>query len=115
MQQKYCNKYSKKDIEKAKNIILKVLNPEQIILFGSYATGKFNDKSDIDLMVLVEEEMTRKEKKKKLFSIRSLFFDWDLEVDLIINNLQHFNDYKNYIGSINYSVHREVKILWTKN
>jgi predicted nucleotidyltransferase len=43
------------DIEKLKPLIverLKPLNPDKIILFGSYAYGKPNEDSDIDLFIL---------------------------------------------------------------
>jgi len=43
------------DIEKIKPEIiekLKLLNPDKIILFGSYAYGKPNEDSDIDLFLL---------------------------------------------------------------
>jgi predicted nucleotidyltransferase len=43
------------DIKKLKPLIverLKPLNPDKIILFGSYAYGKPNEDSDIDLYIL---------------------------------------------------------------
>ncbi len=43
------------DIEKLKPLIverLKPLNPDKIILFGSYAYGKPNENSDIDIFIL---------------------------------------------------------------
>jgi len=43
------------DIEKLKPLIidrLKTLNPDKIILFGSFAYGTPNDESDIDLFLL---------------------------------------------------------------
>ena len=43
------------DIEKLKPLIierLKPLNPDKIILFGSYAYGKPNEDSDIDLYIV---------------------------------------------------------------
>ncbi|MCD4818956.1 MAG: nucleotidyltransferase domain-containing protein [Candidatus Cloacimonetes bacterium] len=107
--------YTQKDIREVKEIIQKVLNPEKIILFGSYATGRINDGSDLDLMILVKDELTRKEKRAMLFSLRSLFFDNDFEVDLILNSINNFNAFKEYIGSIYYSASRDGKVLWTKN
>ncbi len=107
--------YSKQDIEKLIEIILKVLSPEKIILFGSYATGNHKNDSDIDLMILMKEKIDRREKLKKMYELRNLFFEHDFEVDLILNSVRHFNDYKNYVGSINYSVDKEGKVLWTRN
>ncbi|MEO1954610.1 MAG: nucleotidyltransferase domain-containing protein [Campylobacterales bacterium] len=43
------------DIEKLKPLIverLKPLNPDKIILFGSYAYGEPNEESDIDIFIL---------------------------------------------------------------
>ena len=45
------------DIEKLKPLIverLKPLKPDKIILFGSYAYGKPNEESDIDIFLLKE-------------------------------------------------------------
>jgi predicted nucleotidyltransferase len=38
---------------------LKVSDPYKIILFGSYATGKETDDSDIDLMVILDTRLVR--------------------------------------------------------
>ena len=35
--------------------LVETLNPEQIILFGSYAYGEPNENSDIDLLVIVSQ------------------------------------------------------------
>ncbi|SMC09492.1 nucleotidyltransferase domain-containing protein [Nitratiruptor tergarcus] len=50
---------SKIDIEKLKNEIverLKPLEPDKIILFGSYAYGKSNEESDIDLYIVTKDD-----------------------------------------------------------
>jgi len=67
------------DIEKIKPLIierLKPLNPDKIILFGSYAYGTPNEDSDIDLFLL-KEGLTREnirafelEASKKLRDIK---------------------------------------------
>ncbi len=47
------------DIEKVKEEIierLKPLNPDKVILFGSYAYGTPNEDSDIDLYVVTKDE-----------------------------------------------------------
>ncbi len=53
------------DIEKLKKEIikrLKPLNPQKIILFGSYAYGKPNENSDIDLFLI--KDIPQKEVRK---------------------------------------------------
>lgn len=67
------------DIEKLKPLIiekLKPLNPDKIILFGSFAYGVPNEDSDIDLFLLKDDlslEETReyeREASKRLLDIR---------------------------------------------
>jgi len=68
------------DIEKLKPIIiekLKPLNPDKIILFGSYAYGTPNEDSDIDLFLLKDDlTITRyyqREARKRLLDIRRIY------------------------------------------
>ena len=107
--------YNEKDFEIIKNTILEEITPYQILLFGSYAKGLQNESSDIDLMVLFKEKISRKEKLNTLFRIENRFLDIDYRIDLILKNLQDFNEYKDYIGTINYDIAREGKILWMQN
>jgi len=57
------------DIEKLKFEIverLKPLNPDKIILFGSYAYGTPNEDSDIDLYVVTNDDFIPKTWKEKM-------------------------------------------------
>jgi len=56
------------DIEKIKPLIierLKPLNPDKIILFGSYAYGTPNEDSDIDLYIVTKDEFLPQKWKDK--------------------------------------------------
>ena len=56
------------DIEKLKDEIverLKPLDPDKIILFGSYAYGTPNEDSDIDLYVVTKDEFIPQSFKEK--------------------------------------------------
>lgn len=56
------------DIEQIKGQIvecLKPLNPDKIILFGSYATGQANEDSDIDLYVVTNDDFLPKDWAEK--------------------------------------------------
>jgi len=41
-------------IEKYKGEVVRELNPEEIILFGSFARGDFNEGSDVDILVIAD-------------------------------------------------------------
>lgn len=70
------------DIEKLKPEIiekLKPLNPDKIILFGSYAYGTPNEDSDIDIF-LIKDDLTiddtryyQREARKRLLGIRKKY------------------------------------------
>lgn len=107
--------YNEKDFEIIKNAILEEITPYQILLFGSYAKGLQNEESDIDLMILIKEKISRKEKLKKLFRIENRFLDLDYRIDILLKNLQDFKEYKDYIGTVNYDIAREGKVLWMQN
>lgn len=62
------------DIEKLKPLIiekLKLLNPDRVILFGSYAYGEPTDESDLDLYIVTNDDfMPRTWKEKSDISLK---------------------------------------------
>jgi len=58
-----------KNIEILKNIIVEVVDPDKIILFGSYAYGNPKEKSDADFLVLKDGLFFDIEKTGKLITI----------------------------------------------
>ena len=55
--------------------------PEKIILFGSYAWGKPNEDSDIDLFLVMESTLRRDERARR---IQILFPDRTFALDVIV-------------------------------
>ncbi len=106
--------YSKNDIAKIKQIILKTVTPEEIILFGSYARGDFNKESDLDFLIVMREELTRIEKNKIRNSLALQFFDYNYNVDLIIASKSYIQKYKSISGTIIKPASESGKIIWKK-
>lgn len=93
------------DIEELKNEIverLKPLDPERVILFGSYAYGTPTEDSDIDLYVITKDEFIpqsfreRRETTKSIsMAIRDLrssnAFDLIVHTKPMANKFQEFN------------------------
>ncbi|RMF37149.1 MAG: nucleotidyltransferase domain-containing protein [Chloroflexi bacterium] len=81
------------DIEALKREILerlRPLDPERVILFGSYAYGNPTEDSDIDLYVVTRDELvpvTYEEKRKIVRRISRAIFDLRMQVpiDLIVH------------------------------
>ena len=73
------------EIDKIKNEIierLKPLDPDKIILFGSYAYGVPRDDSDIDLF-LVMDHPTENIEAKALFFLRDLMRKYKIGFDVL--------------------------------
>ncbi len=93
------NKYISLIVEK-----LKTLHPYKVILFGSYAYGKPNAASDIDLLVVLDTEKTPKrfqENMENKLLVRNVL--WELSkktsIDLIVHTKPMYQKF-NAMGSM---------------
>ncbi len=55
--------------------------PEKIILFGSYASGKASENSDIDIFVIKESDLPRPQRTMQL---RTILLGSKIPMDLIV-------------------------------
>lgn len=67
------------------------VNPDKIFLFGSYATGKADEDSDIDLLVVKE---TTEPKHKRSIEIQRLLIGSKLPVDILVYTNDEFEKEK---------------------
>ncbi|MBD3843255.1 MAG: nucleotidyltransferase domain-containing protein [Campylobacterales bacterium] len=77
------------NIEELKPLIierLKPLNPDKIILFGSYAYGTPNEDSDIDLFLIkdIQKDEARDFVVKSQMSVRDLINRYKIGFDFIV-------------------------------
>jgi len=72
---------------------------EQVILYGSYARGDYNEHSDIDVMILVD--LDENEKDNVLREISDIAFDLNLEYDVllspVVKNINYFKGWTNIL------------------
>lgn len=61
--------------------IVKELNPEKIVLFGSYAYGKPNRHSDVDLLVILN---TRASPSERSWKVSRLLLPRPFPVDILV-------------------------------
>ena len=107
--------YSKKDLNIIKDMILKEISPFQIVLFGSYARNEANINSDLDVMILTEKKISRRNKLDIIFRLQKAFLKKKFSVDILMKSVEDYTYFKDYIGSVNYEIAKEGKVLWTKN
>lgn len=80
--------------EKIADIVAKIVfgyNPDKIILFGSYATGKPTEDSDLDLMVIKASELPR---PQRTVQVRKMLYGAMIPIDLIVYTPQEIAELK---------------------
>ncbi len=70
------------EIKAQADIIIKKFDPEKIILFGSYAHGKPDTESDVDLLVIIDTDNST----LKLSSEIALCLDHSFAMDIIVKS-----------------------------
>ena len=107
------------DIEEVKKEIverLKPLNPDKIILFGSYAYGTPNENSDIDLYVVTNDEFipqSWKENNNLYLKVSKLIRDLrnKTAIDLIVHTKTMADKFKDLNSSFSQELLTKGKVI----
>jgi predicted nucleotidyltransferase len=94
------------------NRIATRFNPDKIILFGSYASGKANKGSDLDLLIIKDTDLPRLE---RTFDIRMSLRGSMIPMDILVYTAKEFEEEKNEKGSFLYSAIKTSKILYERS
>ena len=92
-----------------KRRIVEGVHPQKIILFGSYARGTAGPDSDIDLLIVLRAEGS---KRKKAVEIYGLLAGMGIPKDIIIVTPEEVERYRDIPGTIIHPALREGKILY---
>ncbi len=98
--------------KKIKNKIInriKDLNPEKIIIFGSYAYGNTAENSDLDICIVEKNVKNKLEEKRK---IRNLLSDLKIAKDILVPSKEEYDFYKNEINSVYNDIDKKGILLW---
>jgi predicted nucleotidyltransferase len=91
--------------------IVRRFDPERIILFGSHARGQAGPDSDVDLLVVMRVEGSKREKQ---LEVRMALPNVAVPVDVIVTRPDDFEWRKNYPGTIERPAHLEGKVLYAR-
>jgi len=98
-------------LDKAIQIIVKVADPNLIILFGSRAKNKDTEDSDFDLLVLKKGISKPRELSQKIYlNFRNI----GAPVDVIVADLDKFEELKNDPYLIYHQAAKEGKVVYEK-
>ena len=100
---------NKKQINDVINTIISKYKPKKIILFGSYATNSAYNNSDIDLLI-IKDDNTSKIKRNRI--VRSYLSNYDFPIDVIVKTSFEFEKYKDIIGNVSYSANKYGKVVY---
>lgn len=103
--------YLSNDIKK--ELIKQILNtvkPQKLIIFGSYAKGTANEDSDIDILIIEKEVVSKLSEKKK---IRNALKNVKIPKDILVISEQEFDFYKNEFGSVIREAYEQGEIIWS--
>lgn len=76
------------------------VNIEKIILFGSRARNDFNKDSDYDILIVIKNSISQKEKIRLTLKIRQEFANNLIDADIILKQNKEIEYYKDKIGSV---------------
>ena len=78
-----------KSLRPAIQRIVQELNPEKIVLFGSYAYGNPNPDSDVDLLVIMN---TKESHKDRSWAVSRLLLPRPFPVDILVKTPREVNE-----------------------
>ena len=85
--------------------------PEQVILVGSYAKGTAGPDSDVDLLVIMRPEGSKRQQATK---IDIALKDAPLPKDVIVVTPEDVERQRNIIGTVIYPALREGKVMYER-
>lgn len=92
--------------------LVEQFDPEQIILFGSYARGTAGPWSDVDLLVILHLTGS---KRAKQVEMRVALHDIQTPKDIIVATPDEVARYGNIVGTILRPALREGKVLYARH
>jgi predicted nucleotidyltransferase len=92
--------------------LVNVYHPLEIYLFGSYAWGKPDDDSDLDLLVVVEES-NLKRYERPVAGLLALF-GLNISKDLIVSTSDEFLKSSTDVSSLYFKIKQDGKRIYAK-
>ena len=102
-------------LRKIVEVIVKEIDPDKIILFGSRARGDYNEHSDYDILVLKRGVKPEERRKVSLNLLKKLINLLGFApVDIIVQDTSAFQLLKDYKFMIYHSVDKEGVIVYER-
>jgi predicted nucleotidyltransferase len=99
-------------IDKMARRLARRFKPEQIILFGSHARGTAGPDSDVDLLIVMPFNGSKRDKEIEL---RLALYDFLVPMDIILVSPEEVERRRNIPGTIIRPALREGKVIYVRH
>ena len=99
------------EIQEMVDRIVERFRPERIILFGSYASGKATEDSDVDLLIVAETDLPPDE---RFPAVRRVLNDYPVAFDIIIKTPQEYHRRRRVVNNIEYFADKYGKVAYER-
>lgn len=105
-----------KQIQEVTDIIVEEIQPEKVLLFGSYAAGIPNKDSDMDIIIIVNENLQKKKRIDTLvkLNMKTALPDLMFPKDFKMYSLHEYEELKKNKYSFLYSALQNAKTLYER-
>ncbi len=100
---------TQEQIKKVVKIIIEGYKPRKIILFGSYAYGQPTKDSDLDLLIIKDDDLPGIQRNRR---VRNILKDFSIPIDVIVKSSQEFDLLKDVIGTVVYPANKYGKVIY---
>jgi len=105
------NVISENEIKIVAKKIVENVNPQKIILFGSYCSNDFNEHSDLDLLIIKETVLPSHQRGREVFKhLRGL----KIPVDIIVYTPDEIKEWKDEKHSFISKILEEGKVIYDR-
>lgn len=100
---------NQEQIRKIVKTIVDGYKPRKIILFGSYAYGHPTKDSDLDILIIKDDDLPGIQRNRK---VRNVLKDFSIPIDVIVKSSLEFDTLKDVIGTVVYPANKYGKVIY---
>ncbi len=100
---------TQEQIDQIVKTIVDKYKPSKIILFGSFAYGHPTEDSDLDILIIKDDDSPKIQRNR---AVRRILKDISIPVDVIVKTSQEFENLKDIIGTVIYPANKYGKVLY---
>jgi len=96
-------------------VVVKEVDPEKIILFGSHAKGMATPDSDVDLLIVEREPLgSQRSRRAELSRIRRTLYPFAIPMDILVFSVDEVSEWQDSINHIIAHCLREGRVLYDR-